>query len=164
MRWNLGCGYDVKDGWFNTNYFSHLPVEGASYLDALTFHPDMVDKFDYILVNHTLCVLTYDGAETVLRNAYKYLKDGGTIEVIDMNPLKSFRSYERGEIDAFPGFDGTIDERFCKHLVGHGRQSLYTPDFACELLERCGFKKALDYQKSEYDTRPKESFVVKATK
>lgn len=164
MKWNLGCGYDVKEGWFNTNYFSHPKVEGAWYLDALTFHQDMVNKFDYILINHTLCVLTYSGAETALRHAYQYLQEGGTIEVIDMNPLKSFRSYERGEIEAFPGFDGSIDERFCKHLVGYGRQSLYTPDSVCELLERCGFKNAKDYQKSEYDLRPKESLVVKAVK
>ena len=163
-KWNLGCGFDIKEGWFNTNHASHKPVEGAWYLDALVFHADMLNKFDYVLINHTLCVLSYEEAETVLGYVYRYLKDGGTVEVIDMNPLKSFRSYERGEIQSFPGFDGSIDNRFCKHLIGYGRKSLYTPDLVCELLEKHGFKKAKDYYNSEHDLRPKESLVVRAVK
>lgn len=164
MKWNLGCGFDVKEDWLNTNHFSHCPVEGAYYLDALERHLDMIDKFDYILINHTLCVLSYEEVEKMLKYCYEYMKEGGTIEIIDMNPLKSFRSYERGEVEAFPGFEGSIDNRFTRHLVGYGRKSLWTPDSTIEALEAAGFKNAKDYHQSKYDLRPKESLVVKAVK
>jgi len=164
MKWNLGCGFDIKDGWLNTNHFSHVPVDGAVYLDALEDHQDMHNNFDYILINHTLCVLSYEDAETLLKNAYKCLMVDGTIEVIEMDPVKSFKSYERGDIEAFPGFTGSIDKRFTHHLVGYGRKSLWTPELVIEVLERVGFIKANNYYKSEYDLRSKESLVVKATK
>lgn len=164
MKWNLGCGTDIKEGWFNTNHQSHVPVEGAVYLDALVEHFDMYEKFDFVLVNHVFCTLSYDEVDLMLRNIYRTMQDGATIEIIDMNPLKAFRALERGDVDALPGFEGSIDNRFTRHLVGFGRKSLWTPDSVCEALERAGFKNPLDYHKSGYDLRPKESLVVKATK
>lgn len=164
MKWNLGCGFDIKEGWFNTNHQSHSPVEGAVYLDALEFHIDMVNKFDYILVNHTLCVLTYEEAEKALCYAHHYLKESGVIEVIEMDLLKSFENYKNSDIEAFPGFTGSLDNRFCRHLVGYGRKAIYTTKLVEELLRSCGFNNIKGQAKSQYDLRPKESLIVGATK
>lgn len=163
MRMNFGCGPDIKDGWVNVDIVSSPGIEYWNIVENVV-PENWKNKFDYILVNHVFCTLGYEEAALGLSKLRECLIDGGIIEVIDMNPLKAFRSLERGEIEAFVGFDGSIDNRFTRHLIGYGRRSLWTPDSMCEILESVGFTKALEYFVSEYDVRPRESFVVKAVK
>ncbi len=164
-RMNLGCGPDLKEGWLNVD----------SEYDPL--HPDRpcwdmrggpfgqwVEAFDFVLVNHVFTTMTYDEVEIGLQHILEILKPGGVLEVIEMDAEKSFRSFQRGEIKAFPGFEGSIDNRFVRHLVGFGRKSLWTENSTTEALERAGFTKVNNYYKSENDLRPKESLVVRGTK
>lgn len=162
MKMNLGCGPDIKDGWVNVDG-SVWPQ--AELWDATTPPPPQYqNKFDHILINHTLCLLSYDDVETALKNVYECLEDFGVIEIIDMDPIKSFRSFEEGDVRAFPGFEGSIDSRLCHHLVGYGRKSLWTPNSMIEALTKVGFKDAEDCGESVHDLRPIESFIVKARK
>ena len=164
MKMNLGCGPDIKEGWLNVDNYYDPNNERPVWDMRDECLGEWVKGFDYVLVNHVFCTMRYDEVEIGLKNIYDLLKNGGVIEVIDMNPIKAFRAYERGDKTALPGFEGNIDDCFCKHLVGFGRQSMWTPYSMIDALERAGFKNALDYHKSEHDLRPKESFVIKAAK
>ncbi len=165
MKMNLGCGPDLKYGWLNVdNYYD--PIHTKREVWDMRGGPfgQWVGAFDHVLVNHVFCTMTYDEVEIGLQHIKEILKDGGTLEVIDMDPIKAFRALERGDIDALPGFDGSIDNRFCRHLIGFGRKSLWTPESTIEALQRAGFTKVNNYYKSENDLRPKESLVVKGIK
>jgi hypothetical protein len=165
MKWNLGCGFDIKEGWFNTNYFSHIPVDGAVYLDALEEHEDMKGEFDFILVNHVLCTMKDDLALRVLRNCRAALVDGGTIQVIDMDLLKVFKSYEENRLEDLPISEGDFDDRLCLAISGYGtRNSLYTCGRMHNVLTEAGFHMVNNLGSSEFDTRPKESLVFEAIK
>lgn len=162
---NLGCGFDIKEGWFNTNYFSHEPVKDCFYLDARTEHLDMIGKLDFILVNHVLCTLAPQDADKVLRNCYLWLKDGGTLQVIDMDILKIFKSYQEERYGDIPIQDGNSDWKLCMALSGYGtRLSLYTPKRMEDAIVMSGFRTVERKRESEHDSRPLESLILEATK
>lgn len=165
QKLNLGCGFDVKEGWLNTNHFSHEPVEGAVYLDAREEHLDAIDKFDFILVSHVLCTMKPSDADKVMANCHKWLKVGGKIELIDMDLLKVFASYQEGRVEDIPIEEGDIDDRLCFAISGYGtRLSLYTPERMEKVLTEAGFQTIMKKEESEFDTRPKESLIFEATK
>lgn len=165
MKMNLGCGFDVKDGWLNTNHFSHVPVDGAIYFDALEDHPDTVEQFDFILVNHVLCTIPYKDVKVMLKNIHKMLKIGGTVQIIDMDMLKAIYAYQNKHEYMFPIAEGNIDWKFCMHVSGYStRHSIFTPAVMKQFLIDAGFNKFSIKKKSEYDIRPNESFIIEATK
>src|SRR5690606_28067599 len=156
---------DDKEGWLNTNYFSQPPVDGAIYFDALESTPDMLNQFDFILVNHMLCTMKEELAIIVLSNAYSWLKEGGVIHVIDMDLLKMFEHYQKGDADLIPIEQGDIDSKLCNAISGYGtRLSLYTRKHLENLLLNVGFRSVVQLDTSKYDTRPNESLIVEATK
>lgn len=161
---NLGCGYDVKEGWLNTNHESHAPVEGAEYLNILEKNPEMNYKFDFVLVNHVFCTMSYEDTLTALLNLREMLAPNGSIQVIDMDLLKCYENYQNKQHEAFPGFEGTIDEKLCKHIVGHGRKSIYTPAYMQDVMFKAGFNSLKELKSSHYDIRPRESFVIEAVR
>lgn len=164
MKWNLGCGFDIKEGWLNTNGLEHPPVNGAVYMDVLKVDDSMIGKIDYVLINHVLCVLSYDEVDRALANILQYLKDGAVIEVIDFDMVKAFENYKAKDHEGFPGFLGSIDEAFCKSIIGYGRKSIYTPYLMAEKFRHIGFNDVEILSHSEHDLRPKESLIVRAIK
>lgn len=165
-KMNLGCGFDIKDGWLNTNHFSHVPVDGAALLDAREEHPEMIEKFDFILINHVLCTMIPDDVNKVLRNVKKWLKPDGIVHIIDMDIMSAVALYEDGNND-FPVTSGSIDYNFLMHVSGFGtRLSLFTEKYLAELLSSVGFVKirSIPEWEDEYDTRKKESLRMEATK
>lgn len=166
MKLNLGCGFDIRDGWLNINHYSHIPVEGAWYLDARCEHLDMIEKFDFILINHVLCTMIPDDVNKVLRNVKQWLKPGGTVHIIDMDIMSAFEMYGNNK-DDFPVTSGSIDYNFLMHVSGFGtRLSLFTEKYLAELLDSIGFVniKSIPEDEDEYDTRKKESLRMEATK
>lgn len=164
-KMNLGCGFDVKDGWFNVNHPSHEPVEGAIYLDALKDHIDAFNKFDFILINHVLCTMKPDAVNTLLGNVKNWLKEGGTVEVIDMDLLKVFHAYQDQRFEDIPIEEGNADAKLCFAISGYGtRLSLFTPMRMYDVLEDAGFRLVKQLESSDNDLRPKESLVFEAVK
>lgn len=170
MRINLGCGPDIKEGWtnvdeafylFNNEYYGK--VEGWN----IKFPPPdfYCGKYDFALLNHVLCTMKPDDAKKTLDHAYMCLKDGGKLQVIDMDLNKAFETYINDKPEDFPIEQGNIDYKLCMHISGFGtRLSLYTVQHLHDLLMEVGFKSAKMLLESEYDTRPKESLILEATK
>lgn len=162
VRINIGCGLnDIKEGWVNADI---IQADGVELWNILWRSPDIwIEQFDEALINHTLCLFSYDEVVSALKNVKDCLKKGGVLEVIDIDLLKAYECYEKEDFDGFPGYTGSIDERICKHLVGYGRKSIFTSRFMMELLQEAGYINT-EIAQSANDLRPKQSFVVKATK
>lgn len=164
MKMNLGCGFDIKDGWFNTNHAAHQKVEGAWILDARDEDPSMVNKFDFILINHVLCTMPYNDVRKVLANVYTWLKPEGKVEIVDMDLGKAAQAFIDKNDEALFVKEGNTDWKFCMHVSGYStRPSLFTASVMKDLLIEAGFNKFV-IKDSEYDTRPLESFAIEATK
>lgn len=163
MKINIGCGPDIKLGWVNTDVVE-LP-NNVQYWDVIQpARKEWLGVFDFALVNHTLCLLSYDEVDIALQNIKQVLKDGGTLEVIDMDTLKAFFNFKNMDVEGFVGHSGSIDEMLCKHLVGYGRKSIYTDESMVEKLEKAGFNNVQIKKDSKYDLRPKESLIVRGIK
>lgn len=162
-KMNLGCGPDLKEGWINVDIYNNVDIE---YWDIIqnVVPQNWKNSYDYILINHTLCLFSYSDVELALAKILKMLKPGGVIEVVDVDLLKAVNSYHNNTPEGLPGFDGSIDERFCKHLIGHGRKSIYTPNFMVETLAKAGFLNVSIEDSSINDLRPNESLIIKGVK
>lgn len=165
-RINIGAGPDFKEGWVNTDsrydpeYHDRMVIWDIR-AGAFAQH---IGVFDFALVSHTLCLLSYDEVDEALLNIKEVLKDGGVLQIIDMDTLQAFDNMRAEEVDGFPGHEGSIEEKMCKHLVGYGRKSIYTRNTMADKLKKAGFKSVRILKKSEHDLRPKESLIVEGTK
>lgn len=161
---NLGCGPDYLEGWDNVDLY-----DGAAdiVLDVSQRFPiSFYDEYEFVLINHTLCVLDYDGVVKCLENAYSILEDGGRIQVIDVDFHKALKAHEDGNAEYFKLLPSkSIDEKFCRYISWYYmRKSVFTSKFLIELLEQAGFKDVKQLKSSEYDLRPNESLIVEGTK
>lgn len=164
-RMNLGCGPDILEGWVNTDKIQFR--QGMEWWDAThkVVPKKYINQFDFVLINHVLCTMNPSDVAKVLENVKTVLKDGGKIQVIDMNLLKAIRAYEDRDQSAIPAEGKSIEEKLCNHISGYGtRLSLFTPKTLAQLLINHGFKDLVALGESEYDLRPKESVIMEATK
>lgn len=163
---NIGCGPDLKVGWVNTdNNMSGDWVTDAEFWDITQRAPEKWhNQFDFALVNHTLCLLSYDDADKALINIKEVLKPGGVLQVIDMDTLLAFSNLDKRDPECYGGHTGSLLEQMCKHLVGFGRKSIYTTTTMLEKMLDSGYTNVRGFIESEHNIRPKESFVVEGTK
>lgn len=168
---NAGCGYDLKeeDGWLNTDTEVRGVGENFRLWDMTeapnTLEYDLTERFDFILVNHVLCTMNDWKVHQALLNLHRCLKPGGTLQVIDMDLLKVFKSYEENRLEDIPITEGDFDDRLCLAISGYGtRDSLYTCGRMHNVLTEAGFRVINNIGESEFDTRPKESLVFEAIK
>lgn len=159
MKLNIGSAQDLKDGWINLDI---KPLPNVVQHDATKPFP--YTQVDFILINHVLCTMNYENALEVLKNAHTALKTGGKLQVIDMDLLRAFASYNYNP-NELPIESGSDDYKLCMHISGFStRLSLYTPRLLKEMLLNIGFRGAVILNESEHDLRPLESVIVEATK
>ena len=93
----LGTSNNLLDGWLNTDIFvNRAPVV---YLDATTRFPFADDTFDYIMSEHMIEHLEYQGAQVMLRECFRVLKPGGRVRFAtpDLDVLLALHSREKTE-------------------------------------------------------------------
>lgn len=166
---NIGCGPVIKEGWTNIDsvFLDHRGNLDFRLYDVTSdeFANDFNEKFEFVLVNHVLCTMNDWLAHKALINIHRSLKPGGMLQVIDMDLLKVFQSYQDGRIEDLPIEVGSLDDKLCEAISGYGtRDSLYTPRRMARVLESAGFRVVKQLGESEHDTRPKESMVFEAIK
>lgn len=164
IKMNLGCGPDIKEGWVNVDRIAGKDIEYWN-MTINSVPENWKDKFDFILVNHVFCTMPYGELVPVMKKIRSMLKDGGVLQVIDMDVLKAIKDFNETGGENLPIQEGTPEWNLCMHLSGYStRPSLFTPHIMMTWLKTAGFKEAKNVKTSEHDLRPLESLVVEARK
>jgi predicted SAM-dependent methyltransferase len=79
-RLNLGCGYNVLDGWMNVDLEGGR--HGTIFMDATSTWPLPDNAFDAILCEHMIEHVPKDAGIHLLAEAFRVLLPGGRIRVI----------------------------------------------------------------------------------
>jgi predicted SAM-dependent methyltransferase len=173
-RLNWGCGSHTAVGWVNSDVKDGAGVDlVADIRDGL---PLADECMDYAVSIHALPEFAYPELNTVLRELWRVLVPGGTLRLALPDLAKGVDAYLRGDFDYFqvdPEEVRSPGGRFIVHMLWYGySRTLFTVDFAEELLENAGFVDVREcpYQSTasryreivDLDNRPIESLFVEA--
>jgi predicted SAM-dependent methyltransferase len=174
-RLNWGCGAHVAAGWINSDVKGEAGVDLVA--DIREGLPLETGSVDYAVSIHALPEFPYPELVPALEELRRVLKPGGTLRLALPDLQRGIDAYLRGDEDYFKvGKDevASLGGRFAVQMVWYGySRSLFTADFAIELLERAGFTKPRECSFGvtasgipeivELDNREEESFFVEAT-
>jgi SAM-dependent methyltransferase len=136
------------------------------------------DSIDYAVSIHALPELSYPDLAPALAELRRVLKPSGVLRLSLPDLLKGIDAYQRGDHSYFlvPDEDAlTLGGKLAVQLTWYGySRSLFTPDFAEELLLKAGFR-SVDHVSFgetsspfpgivELDNREAESLFIEATK
>lgn len=175
-RLNWGCGAAGEPGWINSDIKEGPTIEITCDITAGFPLPD--DCMDYIVSIHALPEMHYETLVPALRELRRVLKPGGTIRLALPDLDKGIDAYRRGDSDYFLVRDDQqqrIGSKFVVHMTWYGySRSLFTKDYAEELLEKAGFSEIrhCEFMQSpsglegitDLDSREDESLFVEAVK
>lgn len=174
-RLNWGCGQHIAPGWINSDVKEEPEVDlVADIRDGL---PLETGSIDYAVSVHALPEFSYPELVPVLEELRRVLKPGGTLRLALPDLRRGIDAYLRGDEAYFKVDDEEVRSlggRFIVQMLWYGySRSLFTTDFALELLGRAGFKgmRECAYQVTasgipeivELDNREDESLFVEAT-
>ena len=175
-RLNWGCGDHVAEGWINADKQEARHVDLAHDIrDGL---PLADDSIDYAVSIHALQELTYHEVVPALAELRRVLKPGGVLRLGLPDLRRAIRAYLLGKEEYFKVDKEEVHSdggRFIVHALWYGySRTLFTADFAEELLCRAGFSDVVEcphgITASKYadivvlDNRREETFFVEATK
>lgn len=176
QRLNWGCGEHLGAGWIN----SDVKVDGGIDLvaDIREGLPLSDAAVDYAVSVHALPELSIPEVEIALAELLRVLKPGGVLRLALPDLRLAIAAFAEGREDFFKierDAAGTFEGRFIRHLLWHGyTRTLFTPEFARELLERAGFADVFTCPYGatqsrfagivELDNRRDESFFIEGSK
>lgn len=173
---NFGCADVQPAAWINLDLADHGQQYIADINDGLPFDDD---HFDCVVANHVLHMFSWDELTgSALPELWRVLRPGGVLRVIDMDPVKAFKSYDAGDAAALvipDEWERTIDAKFCQYLTWYGtRKNICTSRYLQELLTDAGFSHVTIQSPGhtmsesmdiiELDSRAAESYFVEARK
>jgi len=175
-RLNWGCGAHVADGWINSDVKDGPGVDLVA--DIRKGLPLASETLDYAVSVHALPEFAYPELQPVLEELRRVLKPGGVLRLALPDLRRGIDAYLRGDTDYFqvdPDEVKSEGGRFIVHMLWYGySRSLFTADFAEELLARSGFVEVQEcsYQTTlsdfeqivDLDNRPDESLFVEAVR
>jgi len=173
---NWGCGEHVAPGWINSDIKQTPDVDLVA--DIRIGLPLPSDDLDYAVSIHSLPELPYSDLVPVLEELRRVLKPGGVLRLGLPDLDRAIDAYRGGDVDYFlvgPEEAETAGGRFVAQMLWYGySRSVFTLDFAEELLEKAGFERirpcAFGETASrfprivELDNREGESFFIEASK
>jgi hypothetical protein len=141
-RLNWGCGQHVAPGWINSDVKEEAGVDlVADIRDGL---PLETNSIDYAVSIHTLPEFSYPELVPVLEELRRVLKPGGTLRLALPDLRRGIDAYRDGDENYFKVGAGEVSSlggRFIVQMLWYGySRSLFTADFALELMEKAGFK------------------------
>jgi predicted SAM-dependent methyltransferase len=140
-RLNWGCGDHVAPGWINSD------VKPGGHVDLVADIreglPLETGSIDYAVSIHALPEFSYPELVPVLEELRRVLVPGGTLRLALPDLSRGIEAYLAGNEDYFkvgPEEVRSLGGRFIVQMLWYGySRSLFTADFALELLEKAGF-------------------------
>ena|GEM_PF-589080 len=140
-RLNWGCGAHVAPGWINSDVKDEAGVDLVA--DIRQGLPLASDSIDYAVSIHALPEFAYPELVPVLEELRRVLKPGGTLRLALPDLHRGIDAYLAKDESYFKvGTDevSSLGGRFVVQMLWYGySRSLFTADFAIELLEKAGF-------------------------
>jgi predicted SAM-dependent methyltransferase len=140
-RLNWGCGDHVAAGWINSDVKPGRQVDLVA--DVREGLPLETGSVDYAVSIHALPELSYPELVPVLEELRRVLVPGGTLRLALPDLERGIAAYQAGDEAYFkvgPEEVRSLGGRFVVQMLWHGwSRSLFTADFALELLEQAGF-------------------------
>lgn len=174
-RLNWGCGERGAEGWINADLKAHPSIQITGDIrDGLPL-PDAC--LDYIVSIHALPMISLPEIPGVLAELRRTLKPGGTLRLSLPNLDNGIAAYQRGDRGYFLVSDhdaATLSGKLITQILWFGYTvTLFTPEFAEELLLQAGFtniehcaigQTASNHAEiTELDNREGESFFIEAS-
>ena len=174
-RLNWGCGERPARGWVNSDLRCLPGVELCC--DIREGLPAPSAAFDAVVSIHALQMLGYTELVPALRELRRVLRPGGVLRLALPDLERAIAAYLRSDHDYFciPDDDETtIGGKLIAHVLWYGSsRTLFTADFALDLLDRAGFADpaqcafrttaSCDTSIVELDDRPRETLFVEAS-
>jgi predicted SAM-dependent methyltransferase len=165
MKINVGCGWEVREGWLNVDNTQKPQAKNypITFMDATATWPHEDDTFEYVLSEHMIEHVPEAKGLNMLKEAYRCLKPGGVARVTC--PDKKFAEEIRGQ-DYHPFVKSYCRKIFNREarlgdankisnrtLFEQGHVWVPTADMLIKQLEKAGFKnvKQVEYGKSEHE-------------
>lgn len=175
-RLNWGCGEHLGAGWINSDAKRAPGIDLVA--DVRAGLPLDEGSIDYAVSVHALPELSYREQLPALRELRRVLRPGGALRLVLPDLDRAIDAYREGRDDHFqvPAAEAESGGgRFISHILWFGySRTLFTADFAAELLERAGFERVERYAYRrtgspfgaivELDNREEESFYLEARK
>jgi SAM-dependent methyltransferase len=175
-RLNWGCGPQPEPGWINSDLKAGPGIDISC--DVLEGLPLEDASIDYITSIHALPELPYPSLEPALRELRRVLRPGGVLRLALPDMERAIRAYLDGDASYFlvPDDDvRSLGGKMIVQLTWYGwSKSMFTFDFAEELLHRAGFTRVVRcaFRETasghpgivELDNREGESLFVEAYK
>lgn len=175
-RLNWGCGAHVAPGWINSDAKDDPGVDLVA--DVKQGLPLETGSIDYAVSIHALPELSYPELVPALEELYRVLAPGATLRVALPDLGRGIDAYLAGDEGYFKvGADevASLGGRFIVQMLWYGySRSLFTADFAQELLRRAGFTDVTECafgetasgiaEIVELDNREEESLFVEGRK
>jgi ubiquinone/menaquinone biosynthesis C-methylase UbiE len=173
-RLHWGCDTITPAGWINSDIKTGPGIDLSC--DILEGLPVADESIEYIVSQHALQELKIADLKQALRELHRVLKSHGVLRLglADLN--RAITAYQSGHWEFFLVNDWqTLSGNFITYLLWYSyNRSLFTPDFAAELLRKAGFREVhqVAYRQTaspypeivELDARPEESFYIEAFK
>jgi predicted SAM-dependent methyltransferase len=175
-RLNWGCGAHVAEGWINSDVKQEPGVDLVA--DIRRGLPLADESVHYAVSVHALPELPYPELVPTLEELRRVLKPGGALRLVLPDLDRAIEAYQGGEESYFkvPAEEvSSVGGRMIVHTLWFGfSRSLFTLDFAEELLAKAGFEdvRASECGRTagpfgrivELDNRAEESIFVEARK
>ncbi|HEX3040671.1 MAG TPA: methyltransferase domain-containing protein [Solirubrobacterales bacterium] len=141
-RLNWGCGEHVAAGWINSDVKEQPGVDLVA--DIRAGLPLESESIDFAVSIHALPEFAYPELVPALEELGRVLAPGGTLRLALPDLRRGIEAYLGGEEGYFkvdPEEVSSAGGRFIVHMLWYGySRTLFTADFAVELLERAGFE------------------------
>lgn len=175
-RLNWGCGSHIAPGWINTDIKRNEGVDlVADIRDGL---PIASGALDYAVSIHALPELALPEQVPALQELLRVLRPGGTLRLALPDLGKGIDAYLRGDRAYFKVEDAAASSmggRFITHMLWYGySRTLFTADFAAELLAKAGFVEVAERpfgetgcefpEIVELDNREQESLYIEGSR
>jgi len=140
-RLNWGCGAHVAPGWINSDVKDEPGVDLVA--DIKLGLPLETGSIDYAVSIHALPELSYAELVPALEELHRVLAPGATLRLALPDLGRGIDAYLAGDEDYFKVSKeevASLGGRFIVQMLWYGySRSLFTADFAQELLQRAGF-------------------------